>query len=244
MDATDIHLILASFAVVSVVFAAFFWRGRCLLNRWAKVNGLQILQSKTDTLGANPFTWTGSRYQIIYYVRVRNQSGKERFGWVRCGGSRTGVLSGKTEVRWRQTEGPRVLKVPQWEPTCLQHRIQGWPPAGPNSFRWGNGRLVYKTRKLTADFLPVVESVRPSPAQWREFWRVCDEIDVWSWPRTLGNMNVCDGLQWVLELEIADRRVSSRGQVSGSPPGTREKLLQLHRALQAMTGMDVPDVKF
>jgi hypothetical protein len=84
------------------------------------------------------------------------------------------------------------------------------------------------------------KTVTPTPAQWEEFWLVCDEIDIWSWPPTLGSMTMVDGLQWETELEIGSRRVASRGQVWGSPPGIKEKLLHLHRALQALTGWQPP----
>jgi len=85
------------------------------------------------------------------------------------------------------------------------------------------------------------KTITPTPAQWDELWRVCDEIDVWSWPPTLGNLHVIDGLQWTLELEVGARSMVSQGQVDGSPPDFEAKLLRLHQALQAMTGWHSPN---
>jgi hypothetical protein len=75
----------------------------------------------------------------------------------------------------------------------------------------------------------------PTADQWQEFWRVCDEIEVWSWPPILGSVHIIDGLRWNLELEFGCRRVVSNGQVVGSPPGFSEKLMRFHQSLQAMT---------
>ena len=75
----------------------------------------------------------------------------------------------------------------------------------------------------------------PTAAQWEEFWRVCEEIGVWSWPEWLGDFRVIDGLQWDTEFEVGSRRMKSMGQVHGAPPDFRPKLMRLHRALQAMT---------
>ena len=125
-------------------------------------------------------------------------------------------------------------------PTKLLHCLQGWPPPGPNHFRWEHGQLVYMLPDRSLDSRNWDKVVVPTLTQWYEFWRVCDEIDVWSWPPTLGDMSVCDGLQWVLELEVSGRRVASEGQVHGAPPDTGSKLMRLHRALQAMAGWQAP----
>jgi hypothetical protein len=122
------------------------------------------------------------------------------------------------------------------EPIKLSHGLCGWPPQGPNAFRWEGGQIIYSLPNRSHDPRRWDKTMTPTAAQWEEFWRVCDEIDVWSWPPLLGNMMVCDGLQWVTELEIGSRRMNSMGQVHGSPPGFSAKLMRLHRALQAMAG--------
>jgi len=102
MDSTGAYLILIGFAAIVVVMVVWsFSRGRALLNRWAQDNGFQILHSEMRTLCAGPFTWTSSRNQMVYFVRVRDQEGRERSGWVRCGSFWLGIWSDKTEVRWK-----------------------------------------------------------------------------------------------------------------------------------------------
>jgi hypothetical protein len=84
------------------------------------------------------------------------------------------------------------------------------------------------------------QAITPTTAQWRVLWRVCDEIDVWSWPPTLGDLDVIDGLQWITELEVGSRHMASRGQVHGSPAGFEAKLMRLHTTLQMMAGWRAP----
>ena len=126
---------------------------------------------------------------------------------------------------------PQTMK-----PTKLDHCLQGWPPAGPNGFVWENGYLSYMLPRMGFDTSLWDEAIAPTGSQWRDFWRICDEVGVWSWPATLGDRDVIDGLQWKLELEAGTRRVESRGQVWGSPPDFKPKLMRFHQALQAMTG--------
>jgi len=90
---------VATIVVVNIVWS--FLRGRTLVERWAKNNGFQILQSEIRPWCAGPFTWRSSRGQIVYFVRVLDTEGKERSGWVQCGSFWCGVSSDKTEVRWR-----------------------------------------------------------------------------------------------------------------------------------------------
>jgi hypothetical protein len=104
MNRTESYLTLAGFAAIVVAVAALsFSRGRSLLNRWAQDNGFQILDSGVALFSAGPFTWTSSRNQIVYFVRVRDRNGTERSGWVRCGGFWSGIFSDKTEVRWKDS---------------------------------------------------------------------------------------------------------------------------------------------
>jgi hypothetical protein len=114
------------------------------------------------------------------------------------------------------------------EPRKLLHVLQGWPPRGPNFFRWENGRLVFDG-EWGAD-----HSFVPRPERWAEFWSVCDEIDIWSWPSKVGDPHMIDGLQYEIEIDVGSRSVKSRGQVIGSPAGFRERLTKVHEALQSL----------
>jgi hypothetical protein len=126
------------------------------------------------------------------------------------------------------------------EPIRLGHCLEGRPPRGPNLFCWQNGRLTYMLADYSQDIHDWDKVMTPTSAQWEEFWRVCDEINVWSWPPTLGELRVFDGLSWTTELEVGSRHVVSRGQLFGSPPDFRAELMRLHGALQAMVGWQTP----
>jgi len=129
------------------------------------------------------------------------------------------------------------------EPIKLKHCLQGGPPPGPNAFRWQGGQLTYMLPNRSLKRSDWDKMVTPTAAQWEEFWRVCDEIDVWSWPPSLGDVRVFDGLSWETELEVGSRRVVSRGQVWGSPPDFEPKLMRLHEALQALTGWQLKECR-
>ena len=107
MDTRSILEIAGAFAVAIVAISAFMgvhWlfisRRSADLRCWAAENCLEILSSdKKFMLGAGPFKWsTNSRNQLVFFVRVRDSSGRERSGWVRCG-SYLG-LGKNIEVKW------------------------------------------------------------------------------------------------------------------------------------------------
>jgi hypothetical protein len=92
--------LLAVVTVVLVLSALYSLRRRQLLKNWAKNNGLKILHSKARIFFCGPFTWSSLRHQTVYSIRVRDQGGRERSGWVCVGG-----LSGdepEIEVRWKE----------------------------------------------------------------------------------------------------------------------------------------------
>lgn len=102
------YALLLPAATALVVYVAWcFSRSRSLLQRWASENGLQILDSKLSPSGPPSWNWTSSRSQTVYFVRVRDNDGRERRGWVRCGSFWAGVFSDKTEVRW-EDENPNA----------------------------------------------------------------------------------------------------------------------------------------
>jgi hypothetical protein len=100
----SISTYLALICLASVIIAWNVWsfsRGRALLKRWAQENGFQIVHSEFSGFYSGSFTWTSSRSQIIYFVQVLDSNGKERSGWVRCGSFWSGIVSDKTEVKWK-----------------------------------------------------------------------------------------------------------------------------------------------
>jgi len=84
---------------VGVFLVVYILRGRLVLKRWARANGFQILKSEITSSFAGSFTWNYG--QIIYFVRVRDQDGKTRDGWVKCGSFYLGVWSNKTATKWK-----------------------------------------------------------------------------------------------------------------------------------------------
>ena len=88
--------------VVVLGIAGIAWhfsRSRSLLEQWAAENGYQILHSEYRNLVKGPFFWS-SKGQTVYYVKVRDNQGNVRTGWLRCGGWWLGLMSDRTEVRW------------------------------------------------------------------------------------------------------------------------------------------------
>jgi|SRR6267143_2148152 hypothetical protein len=92
------------FVIIGVVMiGSLVWtfsRSRSVLEQWAQANGYEILHSEFRNLFRGPFFWTSSKGQTVYYVRIRDREGRERPGWVRCGGFWAGLFSDKAEVRW------------------------------------------------------------------------------------------------------------------------------------------------
>ena len=79
-------------------------RGCSVLQKWAEENRLQILSSQERYLfGVGPFLWWNVvAKQPVYYVKVREEGGKVRSGWVRVE-CKWGFLEEgdrKTEARW------------------------------------------------------------------------------------------------------------------------------------------------
>ena len=59
------------------------------------------------------------------------------------------------------------------------------------------------------------------PDAWAQFWRDVKEIGVWKWKSDYINLNVMDGRNWVLAMEVPGRRMVSAGinAYPGSPVG-------------------------
>lgn len=101
MNGVVLALGVVVLAIVAFAYLAWhFSRSRSVLEQWADENGFEILSSEYRNLFRGPFSWTTSKGQTVYYVRVRDRQGTERTGWVRCGGWVLGLMSDKAEVRW------------------------------------------------------------------------------------------------------------------------------------------------
>jgi hypothetical protein len=100
---TDIVPLLFAVFVITLVILAWVWhfsRSRSILQKWADDNGYQLLQAEYRWFRKGPFFWATSQDQVVYYVIVPDQLGRERRGWVRCGSWFLGMFSNQADVRW------------------------------------------------------------------------------------------------------------------------------------------------
>ena len=97
--ATSIAAIL-----ISGVVALHRWGQRksdSIVLRWAEKNHFQLLQFRERALFESaPFPFLGSNKTPNYFVRVRDERGKERQGWMRVGTIFGGIWEDEIEVKW------------------------------------------------------------------------------------------------------------------------------------------------
>jgi hypothetical protein len=111
MDQQSEKEIVASLAIATLliggILALYRWgerRDSWILRKWAEENKLHLLLSeKRVLLGRGPFSYWKAPKQTVYFIRVRNQQGKERSGWVRFGSYWGGTMdSDKAEAKWEE----------------------------------------------------------------------------------------------------------------------------------------------
>lgn len=54
-------------------------------------------------------------------------------------------------------------------------------------------------------------SVSPTDSQWMEFWRKCDELDIWSWRFEYILNRWEEGYKWGVEIEYGERHIKTCG---------------------------------
>lgn len=102
MTDRDLHFLLFVVAFIAVC-CWNIWRSSksySILRRWASENRFEILSSEQRNLWVGPFFWKSSNAQTIYYVKVRDETGGERRGWVKCGGVLLGNIVDRAVVIW------------------------------------------------------------------------------------------------------------------------------------------------
>jgi hypothetical protein len=95
--------IVAVMAFMAFIALSMAWRGtrsESMMAQWARTNGLTLLSEERCWFFKGPFFWTSGKGQMIYYVTVRDPSGRTRHAWVRCGGYFLGMLSDNMDVKW------------------------------------------------------------------------------------------------------------------------------------------------
>jgi hypothetical protein len=96
-------------AVVAAILA-LYRRGRQreiqMLKRWAERSHFELLHSRERRfLEGAPFSFWTSHRTPNYFVKVRDQQGRERSGWVRLGTVFESIYwegKDKVEVRWEE----------------------------------------------------------------------------------------------------------------------------------------------
>ncbi len=85
--------------VVGVVWYLHLTRGQKRLKAWADGNGYQILNAQYRFFSRGPFL-VSNRTQVVYRVRISDERGNIREGWVRFINSFYKAFDGKYEARW------------------------------------------------------------------------------------------------------------------------------------------------
>jgi hypothetical protein len=97
---TPYFVILLVVLVAAGSFAWQFGRSRNIIEEWAAGQGLTLLGSEYRPLRMGPFFFRHGKNQTVYYVTVRDQLGRIRHAYVRCGGWFMGLLSDAVAVEW------------------------------------------------------------------------------------------------------------------------------------------------
>lgn len=81
----------------------FIWRmsrAQSVLEQWASQNGYEIVESERRILRRGSFWWRTGKGQKVYRVRIVDRTGRQRSGYVRCGGMFLGMMSDAADVEW------------------------------------------------------------------------------------------------------------------------------------------------
>ena len=94
--------IIALLFFIAGVAGSLFWQyslSLLVLEKWAARNRYEILERQCRSAFEGAFFWTSS-CQAVFYVKVRDQTGQVRTGWVQCGGWFRGLSSDAAKVQW------------------------------------------------------------------------------------------------------------------------------------------------
>ena len=98
-DSATALLIIGLVALYAVFLYFFITRSQHLLKIWAQDNGYEIIRSEFRMFRKGPFMLSG-RSQTVYRVALRDEAGRTRTAWVRCGGWFSGVFRDQVEAKW------------------------------------------------------------------------------------------------------------------------------------------------
>lgn len=103
MNGHPVGGLIGFIALAVFLVAMLVWhhsRAGSLLDQWARSNGFTILSREICLFFRGPFFWTTTKGQEVYRIRVRDQAGNPRSGYVRVGGAWLGMMSDHVEARW------------------------------------------------------------------------------------------------------------------------------------------------
>ena len=105
MNASNDHFfpVLLGIGFIIIAILAIWWhysRASELLEEWARRHRYHILRQEYCYFFKGPFFWSSSKNQVVYYVTIEDRDGRQRTGWVRCGGFFFGLFSDNVEVSW------------------------------------------------------------------------------------------------------------------------------------------------
>ena len=96
---TKVTIVLVVLCWVALSVTWHWFRSRLLLKQWARENGFELMQMSMNWFKFNPFLFA-SKHQEVLRIKVRDNKGRERGGWAKCGGFWLGFLVNKIEVKW------------------------------------------------------------------------------------------------------------------------------------------------
>jgi hypothetical protein len=101
-----------------------------------------------------------------------------------------------------------------------------------------DGALHY-TEKKGRDAVTSSATVIPTSAQWQEFRKTIDELNIWQWHAQYPNRGTMDGTQWSLKIAYADRALKTHGDnnypdANGAPSDNSDPSKSFNRYLGAI----------
>jgi len=109
--------------------------------------------------------------------------------------------------------------------------------------KWDDNKLLYgMTENGKYVELDNKEAITPDNIKWVKFWSDVRNIGVWYWQKQYDN-EICDGIEWELELVFGGREISSRG-FGAYPPKATESPSEAFKQLLRAFGELMSDQEF
>ncbi len=89
--------------LLAIIYRWHTSRGRSALQQWASKKRFKVLGFRRCFFSGRFPWWTTSQRQTVFFVTIRDESGRERSGWVRFGDILGGGYSHEPDVVWNET---------------------------------------------------------------------------------------------------------------------------------------------